>query len=63
MSDQCAAPECQNTAPMGKLCAACEQFWLKERVVVVDEAERLTDLAAQFARYCAEHGQPNPFTD
>lgn len=34
---------------------------MRDRREVVDEAEHLTDLAAQFQRYCAEHNQPNPY--
>jgi hypothetical protein len=36
---------------------------MHERGAVVEEAAHLTRLAAQFQRYCAEHGQPNPYDD
>lgn len=61
VAEQCAAPECTNTATTGPLCYVCEGKWMRERSRVVEGAEHLTDLAAQFQKYCAEHNQPNPY--
>lgn len=63
VSEQCSAPDCENAAPHGNLCAACEAVWMRERRDVVEEAEHWTDLAVRFQRYCAERGQPNPYDD
>jgi hypothetical protein len=63
MAEQCAAPDCGNAATVGPLCFVCERKWMHERGAVVEEAAHLTRLAAQFQRYCAEHGQPNPYDD
>ena len=59
----CAAPDCVNTATSTGLCPICEGRWMRDRSDVVDEAEHLTDLAAQFAAYCRDRGLPDPFKD
>jgi hypothetical protein len=63
MADLCSAPDCQNAAPFGTLCAACETVWLSARSEVVDEADHWTFLSASFVAWCAANGQPNPYTD
>lgn len=34
---------------------------MAERREVLDEADHVTALSAQFAEWCALHGQPNPY--
>lgn len=61
MSEQCSGPDCENNAMSGPLCFTCEKKWMADRRDVLDEADHLTAMSAQFAAWCADHGQPNPY--
>lgn len=63
MADQCAAPDCTNSATTGPLCYVCEGQWMRDRREVVEQADQLTTLAAEFAEWCRTHGQPDPYHD
>jgi hypothetical protein len=61
MAEQCGGPGCVNTATTGPLCYVCERKWMHERGAVVEEASHLTKRWAEWAKWCSDHGQPNPF--